>query len=47
MNHFDAQANAHIQNKIENSVDSGFAVLKAYKMDGPHGLITRIILPPK
>ena len=31
MNHFDAQANVHIQNKIENSVDSGFAVLKAYK----------------
>ena len=31
MNHFDAQANVHIQNKIENSVHSGFAVLKANK----------------
>ena len=30
MNHFDAQAHAHtrIQNKMENSVHSGFTVLK-------------------
>ena len=31
MNHFEAQAHVNIQNKIENSVRSGFAVLKANK----------------
>ena len=31
MNHFDAQAHVHIQNKIENSVHSGFTVFKANK----------------
>ena len=29
MNHFDAQAHVHIQNKIENSVHGGFTVLIA------------------
>ena len=33
MNHFDAQSHVHIQNKIENSVYSGFTVLKQIKMD--------------
>ena len=46
MNHFDAQSHVHIQNKIENSVHSGFTVLKQIKMDELHGLITKIILPP-
>ena len=34
MNHFDAQAHVHtrIQNKMENSVHSGFTVLK---LDNP------------
>ena len=31
MNHFDAQSHVHIQNKIENSVHSGFTVFKANK----------------
>ena len=31
MNHFDAQAHVHTQNKIENSVHSGFTVVKANK----------------
>ena len=31
MNHFDAQAHVQIQNKIANSVHSGFTVLKANK----------------
>ena len=31
MNHFDAQAHVHIQNKFENSVHCVFTVLKANK----------------
>ena len=31
MKHFDAQAHVHQQNKIENSVHSGFTVLTANK----------------
>ena len=48
MNHFDAQTHVHkyrITLKIVYTVVLQF--LNQVKMDGLHGLITKIILPPK
>ena len=47
MNHFDAQAHVHIQNKIENVYTVVLQFRKQIKMNELHGLITEIILPPK